>query len=60
MRSAADRILLLNRRTRREVFQHRFSAERMASDYLAIYKAVLSEQIGFAAAKIEELQQAEI
>jgi glycosyltransferase involved in cell wall biosynthesis len=57
---AVDRIPLLNRRTCREVFQQRFSAERMASDYLAIYKAVLSEQMGFAAAKIEDLQPAEV
>jgi glycosyltransferase involved in cell wall biosynthesis len=55
---AVDRIPLLSRRTCREVFERRFSAERMVRDYLAMYKKVLSEQMASAARRIEDLQQA--
>jgi len=43
---AVDRISLLSRRTCREVFERRFTASRMAFDYLAIYKALLSDEKG--------------
>jgi glycosyltransferase involved in cell wall biosynthesis len=55
---AVDRIPLLSRRTCREVFERRFSAERMVRDYLAMYKKVLSEQMASAARRIEDLQPA--
>jgi hypothetical protein len=44
--NAVDRISLLSRRTCREVFERRFTASRMAFDYLAIYKALLSDEKG--------------
>jgi glycosyltransferase involved in cell wall biosynthesis len=54
--NAVDRISLLSRRTCREVFERRFSASRMAFDYLAIYKALLSDEMGFGAEKFELLK----
>jgi glycosyltransferase involved in cell wall biosynthesis len=50
--NAVDRIPLLSRRTCREVFERRFSASRMACDYLAIYKAILSDEMDFGAEKL--------
>ena len=53
---AVDRVSLLSRRTCREVFERRFSASRMAFDYLTIYKALLSDEMGFGAEKFELLE----
>jgi glycosyltransferase involved in cell wall biosynthesis len=50
---AVDRVYLLNRRTCREVFQQRFSASRMAREYLAIYKTLLWEGRSLHAEKLE-------
>ncbi|MBV9104591.1 MAG: glycosyltransferase family 4 protein [Verrucomicrobia bacterium] len=41
--NAVKQIPRLSRRTCREAFERRFSASRMASDYLAIYKSLLSD-----------------
>ena len=43
--TAVGRISLLSRHTCREVFERRFSASRMARNYLEIYKLLLSEEI---------------
>ena len=51
--NAVNRIRFLSRRTCREVFERRFSASRMACDYLAIYDALLSEELDFDAEKLE-------
>jgi glycosyltransferase involved in cell wall biosynthesis len=51
--NAVDRIRFLSRRTCREVFERRFSASRMACDYLAIYDALLLEELDFDAEKLE-------
>lgn len=54
---AVDRISLLSRHTCRTIFEQRFSASRMAGDYLRIYRALLSEEMD-AAEKLETLQSA--
>jgi glycosyltransferase involved in cell wall biosynthesis len=55
--NAVNRIPLLSRRTCREVFERRFSASRMACDYLAIYQALLEDGIGFHAEKLGLLER---
>jgi glycosyltransferase involved in cell wall biosynthesis len=54
---AVDRISLLSRNTCRTIFEQRFSAKRMAADYLTIYRTLLSEEMD-AAEKLETLQSA--
>jgi glycosyltransferase involved in cell wall biosynthesis len=54
---AVDRISLLSRNTCRTIFEQRFSAKRMADDYLTIYRTLLSEEID-AAEKLGTLQSA--
>ncbi|MBV8377072.1 MAG: glycosyltransferase family 4 protein [Verrucomicrobia bacterium] len=49
---AVKRIPHLSRRACREVFEQRFSARRMARDYVAIYEAVLSDEKEFTADKL--------
>ena len=44
--SAVGRISTLNRRRCRETFERRFSASRMASDYLDIYRRLVSRHEG--------------
>jgi hypothetical protein len=41
---AVERIEMLDRRVVRQRFESRFSAERMATDYLSIYRSLASEQ----------------
>jgi glycosyltransferase involved in cell wall biosynthesis len=41
--SAVKRLEVLNRRLCRKAFEQRFSSERMAKDYLAVYERVLQE-----------------
>jgi glycosyltransferase involved in cell wall biosynthesis len=53
--SAADRVRLLSRHVCRSVFERRFSASRMARDYLAIYKALLLGEMEDDAEKLELL-----
>jgi glycosyltransferase involved in cell wall biosynthesis len=55
--NAVSRIPLLSRRTCREVFERRFSATRMACDYLAIYKILLLDGRDFDAEKLELLER---
>jgi glycosyltransferase involved in cell wall biosynthesis len=54
---AVNRISLLSRHKYRTIFEQRFSASRMAGDYLRIYRALLSEEMD-AAEKLETLQSA--
>jgi glycosyltransferase involved in cell wall biosynthesis len=54
---AVNRISLLSRHKCRTIFEQRFSASRMAGDYLRIYRALLSEEMD-AAEKLETLQSA--
>ena len=44
--SAVERISTISRRKCRETFEERFSASRMASDYLHIYRSLVSRQEG--------------
>lgn len=55
--TAVDRIPFLSRRTCREVFERRFSASRMAFDYLVIYKALLRGAMDFDVEKLEVLER---
>jgi glycosyltransferase involved in cell wall biosynthesis len=50
--NAVHQIPRLSRRTCREVFERRFSASRMTSDYLAIYRTLLSNQMKFGGEKL--------
>ncbi|HXH11040.1 MAG TPA: glycosyltransferase family 4 protein [Alphaproteobacteria bacterium] len=47
---AAERIPTLSRQRCRQLFEERFSATRMARDYLAIYRKLVEEQAQLAAA----------
>jgi glycosyltransferase involved in cell wall biosynthesis len=42
--SAAQRIGTLSRQTCREMFERRFSASRMTTDYLSVYEQILSRR----------------
>ena len=54
--AAVERVGDLSRRRCREVFEERFSTERMASDYLAVYQRLAAEAA--AAGGAEDLQPA--
>ena len=41
--ACVDRIPEIDRRTCRAVFEHRFSVERMTSDYITLYKRFVRE-----------------
>jgi hypothetical protein len=43
---AAEMIPVLDRRRCREIFEARFTAERMAHDYLAIYREIIAARRG--------------
>ncbi len=47
---ALGQLTLLDRRRVRETFEKRFSAERMAGDYLAVYAGVVAAKAGRLAA----------
>jgi glycosyltransferase involved in cell wall biosynthesis len=53
--NAAYHVGVLRRRVCREVFEKRFSASRMAHDYLAIYKALLPAEMDYDREKLLEL-----
>jgi glycosyltransferase involved in cell wall biosynthesis len=53
--NAVYHVGLLSRRVCREVFEKRFSASRMAHDYLAIYKALLPAEMDYDSEKLLEL-----
>jgi glycosyltransferase involved in cell wall biosynthesis len=54
--NAVNRVQFLSRHTCREVFERRFSASRMAHDYLAIYKALFLGKTDYDAEKLEFLE----
>jgi glycosyltransferase involved in cell wall biosynthesis len=54
--NAVNRIQLLGRHTCREVFERRFSASRMARDYLKIYKVLVFGEMDYDAEKSEVLE----
>lgn len=49
MVSAVDRVQFLDRRRCRQVFEDRFTVERMVRDYLEVYEQMLGEEVGSAA-----------
>jgi glycosyltransferase involved in cell wall biosynthesis len=54
--NAVNLVQFLSRHTCREVFERRFSASRMAHDYLAIYKALFLGKTDYDAEKLELLE----
>jgi glycosyltransferase involved in cell wall biosynthesis len=54
--NAVNRIQLLSRHRCREVFERRFSARRMARDYLTIYKVLVFGEMDNDAEKLEVLE----
>ncbi len=44
--SAVERVQFLDRRRCRQVFEERFTVERMVRDYLDVYEQMLSEEVG--------------
>jgi glycosyltransferase involved in cell wall biosynthesis len=54
--NAVNRIQLLSRHTCREVYERRFSANRMACDYLTIYKLLVFGEMDYDMEKLEVLE----
>ena len=54
--NAVNLVQFLSRHTCREVLERRFSASRMANDYLAIYKALFLGKTDYDAEKLELLE----
>jgi glycosyltransferase involved in cell wall biosynthesis len=54
--NAVNLIQLLSRHTCREVFERRFSANRMACDYLTIYKVLVFGEMDYDMEKLEVLE----
>jgi len=44
MINAVDRLSLIERKTVRKIFEARFTAKRMATDYLKVYDDVIFQQ----------------
>jgi glycosyltransferase involved in cell wall biosynthesis len=43
--AAIDELAVMDRRLVRDCFEHRFSVERMASDYLAVYERLVDRYV---------------
>ena len=55
MAEAVGRLTEIDRRRCRDAFEERFTADRMARNYVALYKRIIEDRIALAAPKIHAL-----
>ena len=55
MAEAVGRLSEIDRRRCRDVFEERFTADRMARNHVALYKRIIEDRIALAAPKIHAL-----